>query len=216
VGLLALSKVLENMEVGHNVMHGQYDWTNDPALDLGRALTSAKGSAHPYRDRRLGPVTAHGVRRSVALLPVARAGHCLVPAVRVEPVQELRTDERLAFRRRRPTWRGRPWRPWPRSCWQWPRAKELRMTHPVLPSVAALLSSDDSLLEQELRLAAVRRQAAVVRALMDQVERLGSGPECAPLAQMVDGMERRTRSVHVAQAPAPVWPASSRSAEPGE
>ena len=30
---LALAKILENMEVGHNVMHGQYDWTRDPALD---------------------------------------------------------------------------------------------------------------------------------------------------------------------------------------
>lgn len=29
---LGASKILENMEVGHNVMHGQYDWTNDPAL----------------------------------------------------------------------------------------------------------------------------------------------------------------------------------------
>jgi NADPH-dependent stearoyl-CoA 9-desaturase len=29
---LAASKILENMEVGHNVMHGQYDWTGDPAL----------------------------------------------------------------------------------------------------------------------------------------------------------------------------------------
>lgn len=28
--LLALSKILENMEVGHNVMHGQYDWMRDP------------------------------------------------------------------------------------------------------------------------------------------------------------------------------------------
>jgi len=31
-GALALSKILDNMEIGHNVMHGQYDWTNDPAL----------------------------------------------------------------------------------------------------------------------------------------------------------------------------------------
>ncbi|AWN17201.1 acyl-CoA desaturase [Salinisphaera sp. LB1] len=31
--LLALSKILENMEIGHNVMHGQWDWMNDPALD---------------------------------------------------------------------------------------------------------------------------------------------------------------------------------------
>ena len=29
---LSLSKILDNMEIGHNVMHGQYDWMNDPAL----------------------------------------------------------------------------------------------------------------------------------------------------------------------------------------
>jgi fatty acid desaturase len=32
VGALSLSKILDNMEIGHNVMHGQYDWTRDPAL----------------------------------------------------------------------------------------------------------------------------------------------------------------------------------------
>jgi fatty acid desaturase len=30
--LLGLGKILENMELGHNVMHGQYDWMNDPEL----------------------------------------------------------------------------------------------------------------------------------------------------------------------------------------
>ena len=30
--MLSLSKILDNMEIGHNVMHGQYDWMNDPAL----------------------------------------------------------------------------------------------------------------------------------------------------------------------------------------
>jgi NADPH-dependent stearoyl-CoA 9-desaturase len=30
---LSVSKILDNMEIGHNVMHGQYDWTKDPALD---------------------------------------------------------------------------------------------------------------------------------------------------------------------------------------
>lgn len=29
---LSLSKILENMEVGHNVLHGQYDFAHDPAL----------------------------------------------------------------------------------------------------------------------------------------------------------------------------------------
>jgi len=30
---LGIAKILENMEIGHNVMHGQYDWMNDPALN---------------------------------------------------------------------------------------------------------------------------------------------------------------------------------------
>lgn len=33
VASLTVSKILENMEIGHNVMHGQYDWTRDPELD---------------------------------------------------------------------------------------------------------------------------------------------------------------------------------------
>jgi len=36
VAALGASKILENMEVGHNVMHGQYDWTGDPELDSQR------------------------------------------------------------------------------------------------------------------------------------------------------------------------------------
>src|SRR5690606_21880983 len=32
-GLLGLSKIVENMELGHNVMHGQFDWLNDPNLN---------------------------------------------------------------------------------------------------------------------------------------------------------------------------------------
>lgn len=32
VALLALAKILDNMEIGHNVLHGQYDWMNDPVL----------------------------------------------------------------------------------------------------------------------------------------------------------------------------------------
>ncbi len=33
VAALSVSKILDNMEIGHNVMHGQYDWMNDPALN---------------------------------------------------------------------------------------------------------------------------------------------------------------------------------------
>jgi linoleoyl-CoA desaturase len=29
---LSLAKIIENMEIGHNVMHGQWDWMNDPEI----------------------------------------------------------------------------------------------------------------------------------------------------------------------------------------
>jgi NADPH-dependent stearoyl-CoA 9-desaturase len=29
---LSVSKIIENMEIGHNVMHGQWDWMRDPAI----------------------------------------------------------------------------------------------------------------------------------------------------------------------------------------
>jgi linoleoyl-CoA desaturase len=31
--MLSLAKILENMEIGHNVMHGQWDWMNDPYIN---------------------------------------------------------------------------------------------------------------------------------------------------------------------------------------
>jgi fatty acid desaturase len=30
--LLSLAKILENMEIGHNVLHGQWDWMRDPDI----------------------------------------------------------------------------------------------------------------------------------------------------------------------------------------
>ena len=33
LAFLALAKIIENMEIGHNIMHGQYDWMNDPAIN---------------------------------------------------------------------------------------------------------------------------------------------------------------------------------------
>ncbi|MCW3017342.1 MAG: desA3 [Solirubrobacterales bacterium] len=31
--MLGAAKILENMEIGHNVMHGQWDWMNDPQIN---------------------------------------------------------------------------------------------------------------------------------------------------------------------------------------
>lgn len=36
VAALSLSKILDNMEIGHNILHGQYDWTGDPTLSSQR------------------------------------------------------------------------------------------------------------------------------------------------------------------------------------
>jgi fatty acid desaturase len=33
--MLSVGKILENMEIGHNVMHGQWDWMNDPEIHSG-------------------------------------------------------------------------------------------------------------------------------------------------------------------------------------
>jgi fatty acid desaturase len=33
VAALALSKIIDNMEIGHNVLHGQYDWMRDDTLN---------------------------------------------------------------------------------------------------------------------------------------------------------------------------------------
>src|SRR5581483_1618444 len=30
---LAVAKILENMEIGHNVLHGQWDWMGDPVIN---------------------------------------------------------------------------------------------------------------------------------------------------------------------------------------
>jgi linoleoyl-CoA desaturase len=47
--LLALSKILENMELGHNVMHGQYNWLHDPEL---RSQTYEWDNVSPAREWR--------------------------------------------------------------------------------------------------------------------------------------------------------------------
>ncbi|HEX4760257.1 MAG TPA: hypothetical protein VH256_05620, partial [Thermoleophilaceae bacterium] len=30
---LSMAKILENMEIGHNVLHGQWDWMNHPVIN---------------------------------------------------------------------------------------------------------------------------------------------------------------------------------------
>ncbi|WOE32019.1 MULTISPECIES: acyl-CoA desaturase [unclassified Acinetobacter] len=48
-GLLGFSKILENMELGHNVMHGQYDWMNDPLFNGTTYEWDIVGTAEDWR-----------------------------------------------------------------------------------------------------------------------------------------------------------------------
>ena len=39
---LAMAKIFENMEIGHNVMHGQWDWMNDPDIEASPVLCTPR------------------------------------------------------------------------------------------------------------------------------------------------------------------------------
>jgi NADPH-dependent stearoyl-CoA 9-desaturase len=47
--LLALSKILENMEIGHNVMHGQWDWMGHPAINSTNWEWDAASTANSWK-----------------------------------------------------------------------------------------------------------------------------------------------------------------------
>src|ERR1700760_1793004 len=52
---LGVAKIIENMEIGHNVMHGQWDWMNDPEIHSSTwewdmvAVSSQWRYSHNYR-----------------------------------------------------------------------------------------------------------------------------------------------------------------------
>ncbi|MBV8927504.1 MAG: fatty acid desaturase [Mycobacteriaceae bacterium] len=46
---LGLAKIIENMEIGHNVMHGQWDWMNDPEIHSSSWEWDMGGAAKHWR-----------------------------------------------------------------------------------------------------------------------------------------------------------------------
>ena len=46
---LAVAKIVENMEIGHNVMHGQWDWMNDPEIHSSSWEWDMGGAAKHWR-----------------------------------------------------------------------------------------------------------------------------------------------------------------------
>src|SRR3978361_317819 len=47
--MLGLAKILENMEIGHNVMHGQWDWMNDPEIHSSNWEWDMSGASKHWR-----------------------------------------------------------------------------------------------------------------------------------------------------------------------
>ena len=46
---LAVAKIIENMEIGHNVIHGQWDWMNDPEIHSSTWEWDMAGAAKHWR-----------------------------------------------------------------------------------------------------------------------------------------------------------------------
>ncbi|GFG72882.1 fatty acid desaturase family protein [Mycobacterium botniense] len=46
---LGMAKIIENMEIGHNVMHGQWDWMNDPEIHSSSWEWDNLGAAKHWR-----------------------------------------------------------------------------------------------------------------------------------------------------------------------
>ncbi len=49
VALLCLAKCLDNMEIGHNVMHGQWDWMRDPKIHSSKWEWDAASTATSWK-----------------------------------------------------------------------------------------------------------------------------------------------------------------------
>ena len=97
--LLGVAKILENMEIGHNVMHGQWDWMNDPEIHsrnwewdtapAGRAVEALAQLRPPPVHERAGHGQRHRLRH-----PPDGAG------AEVAPGQPRQPDLQRAARRR--------------------------------------------------------------------------------------------------------------------
>lgn len=87
---LAMAKIIENMEIGHNVMHGQYDWMNDPAL-RGKnyefdAVATSDHWRHTHNHLHHKYTNIRGVDEDIGILRLSadqpwRAYHLLQPGL---------------------------------------------------------------------------------------------------------------------------------------
>jgi fatty acid desaturase len=78
--LLSLAKVVENMEIGHNVMHGQWDWMQDPGIHSSAWEWDAASTAASWKH-------AHNFQHHTYTNVLGRDRDLGYSAMRVEPAQ---------------------------------------------------------------------------------------------------------------------------------
>ena len=78
--LLSLSKVIENMEIGHNVLHGQWDWMGDPDIHSSTWEWDAASTAASWKH-------AHNYQHHTYTNVLGKDRDLGYSALRVEPEQ---------------------------------------------------------------------------------------------------------------------------------
>ncbi|MEJ7876850.1 MAG: acyl-CoA desaturase [Solirubrobacterales bacterium] len=78
--LLSLAKILENMEIGHNVLHGQWDWMHDPAIHSSTWEWDAASTSKSWK-------YAHNFQHHTYTNVLGRDRDLGYSAMRVEPEQ---------------------------------------------------------------------------------------------------------------------------------
>jgi linoleoyl-CoA desaturase len=81
--LLTVAKVLENMEIGHNVMHGQWDWMRDPAIHSTTWEWDAASTAQSWK-------ISHNVTHHTYTNVLGKDRDLGYSAMRVDPEQPWR------------------------------------------------------------------------------------------------------------------------------
>lgn len=78
--LLTVAKILENMEIGHNVMHGQWDWMRDPRIHSATWEWDAVSTAQSWKH-------AHNYQHHTFTNVVGKDRDLGYSAIRVHPDQ---------------------------------------------------------------------------------------------------------------------------------
>ena len=104
---LSAAKIIENMEIGHNVMHGQWDWMNDPYIHSSTwdwdtaSPASAWKHSHNYVHHTFTNVDRQGPRRRLRD-HARRPEPEVVPVLPRPAVLQRAADGVLRVGRRRP------------------------------------------------------------------------------------------------------------------